>query len=175
MPVLDALPPQWRWKIRTRLRNGAVAARSLGATVGDGCRILSFTVRSDYHLVSIGDRVTVSSDVVFITHDGAGWLVRDNRGRRYYRLGRIEIGNDVFIGANVIIMPQVRIGDRCIVAAGSVVTKSVPAGTIVGGNPAKVIGEFDGFSEKARETWSTSRVVSEDFKPELRDERQPRG
>lgn len=52
----------------------------------------------------------------------------------------LEIGNDVWIGAKSIIMHQVRhIGDGAIIAAGSVVTKDVPAGAVVGGNPAKII------------------------------------
>ena len=66
-------------------------------------------------------------------------------------------------------MPGVRIGDRCIVAAGSVVTRSVPDGSIVGGNPARLIGSFDEFSTKVRQTWPQDRVVSSAFKPPLTD------
>lgn len=51
----------------------------------------------------------------------------------------VIIGNDVWIGARVIILPGVHLGDRCIVGAGSVVTKDVRAGVIVAGNPAKFI------------------------------------
>lgn len=53
--------------------------------------------------------------------------------------GDTVVGNDVWIGQNVTVMPGVRIGDGAIVAAGSVVTKDVPPYTIVGGNPARVI------------------------------------
>lgn len=49
------------------------------------------------------------------------------------------IGNDVWIGANVIILPGVTVGNHCILAAGSIVTKNIPDYAIVGGNPAKVI------------------------------------
>lgn len=52
----------------------------------------------------------------------------------------IEIGNNVWIGMRVIILPGVKIDEGVIVAAGSVVTKSVPKCAIVGGNPAKIIG-----------------------------------
>lgn len=51
----------------------------------------------------------------------------------------VHIGNDVWIGQRAIILPGVRIGDHAIVGAGAVVTKDVPAGAIVGGNPARLI------------------------------------
>jgi virginiamycin A acetyltransferase len=53
--------------------------------------------------------------------------------------GHIEIGNDVWIGLNVIILSGVKIGDGVVIAAGSVVTKSIPAYSIYGGVPAKFI------------------------------------
>ena len=55
----------------------------------------------------------------------------------------IKIGNNVWIGFNSIITKGVSIGDRSIVAAGSVVTKDVPANTLVAGNPAKIIREVE--------------------------------
>ena len=97
MPGLPRLPDRWRWRLLARLRGPVAASRALGVTVGDGCRILSMNVSSEYELVSIGDRVTVSSEVLFITHDGTGWLIRDEKGRRHYSYARIAIGNDVFI------------------------------------------------------------------------------
>jgi len=57
----------------------------------------------------------------------------------------VEIGNDVWIGTNAIILPGVKIADHAIVAAGAVVTKDVPAYAIVGGNPAKLIKYRGGY------------------------------
>ncbi|WP_295231679.1 DapH/DapD/GlmU-related protein [uncultured Chryseobacterium sp.] len=125
---------------------GVGFAKYKGVKVGDNCRIYSTGYGSEPWLISIGNKVTISSSVILLTHDGSTWLMNDENGRRYlYR--RIIIGNDVFIGVNSIIMPGVKIDDNVIVAAGSVVTKSIPSGSIVGGNPAKIIGNFDSYQK----------------------------
>ena len=51
----------------------------------------------------------------------------------------VVVGNDVWLGANVVVVPGVTIGDSCVVAAGAVVTKDIPSSSIAGGVPAKVI------------------------------------
>lgn len=61
----------------------------------------------------------------------------------------MTIGSDVFIGTRSIIMPGVHIGNRVIIGAGSVVTKSIPDGSIVAGNPARLIGQYEDFEQKA--------------------------
>ncbi len=60
-------------------------------------------------------------------------------------LGPIEIHSNVYISMHSIIMPNVEIGNNCIVCAGSVVADDVPDNTIVSGNPAKPVGRFDAF------------------------------
>ena len=134
------IPRPWVFALVSRLAGGDVAARRLGVEVGRGCRIYSCRVASEYSMLSIGDDTTVSVDVLFVTHDGTGWLYRDERGRRY-RYAPVTVGDRCFIGARATIMPGVRIGDGSVVAAGAVVTRSVPAGSIVGGVPARVIGQ----------------------------------
>jgi len=137
-------------------KGGLAYAKSLGVQVGEGCRIYTYKFGSEPFLIQIGNRVTITSGVVLLTHDGSTWLMRDEKGRRYlYK--RIVIGNDVFIGVNAIIMPGVIIEDRVIVGAGSVVTKSVPSGCIVAGNPAKIIGYYDKFETSALEQFFSDR------------------
>ena len=65
------------------------------------------------------------------------------------QFGKIEICDNVFIGAGATIMYNVTIGSNCIVAAGAVVTKDVPSGSVVAGIPAKVIGSFEESKMKA--------------------------
>lgn len=131
---------------------GDVYARRCGVTVGSGCRILSKNFGTEPFLITIGDRVTVSGYVTFVNHDGSGWLMRDARGRRFtYR--QIVIGNDVFIGSGTILMPGVSIGDRVVVGAGSVVTRSIPSGMVVAGNPARKISSYDEFEQRVLTDW----------------------
>ena len=127
---------------------GDIYLRSLGAEVGSNCRILTSSFGSEPWLISIGNNVTITSGVKILNHDGAAWLINDEKGRRYsYK--KVTIGNNVFIGVNSIIMPGVVVENEVIIAAGSVVTKSVPKGKIVGGNPAKIIGNFSDYKNKA--------------------------
>lgn len=89
--------------------------------------------------LSIGNDVMIAPNV--------GIYTRNHETENIYRpmrlqtapLKKVTIGNDVWIGANAIILPGVTIGNGCIIAAGAVVTKDVPDFTVVGGNPAKVI------------------------------------
>lgn len=66
-------------------------------------------------------------------------------------IGSIEIFDNCFIGANSTIMYNVKIGPDTVVAAGSVVTKDVPEGAVVGGNPAKVIGSYTTLMDKRKQ------------------------
>jgi acetyltransferase-like isoleucine patch superfamily enzyme len=99
---------------------------------------------SEPYLIEIGNHVTVSSNVTFITHDGATWVFRHlppYLGMQ--RFGRIVIGDNCFIGANAIIMPGVSIGSNSVVGAGAVVTRSVPGNSVVAGVPARHICSYE--------------------------------
>jgi maltose O-acetyltransferase len=66
------------------------------------------------------------------------------RDRRLLEYGKpVEIGDDVWVGAGALILPGVRIGARSIIGAGSVVTRSVPAGVFAAGNPCRVIRDIE--------------------------------
>ena len=65
-------------------------------------------------------------------------------------INSIVVGNNVHIGTNAIIMPGVVIGDNSVIACGAVVTHNVPANSVVGGVPAKVIESLSEYADKAR-------------------------
>ena len=104
---------------------------------------------SEPYLIEIGDHVTVSSNVTFITHDGATWVFRHlPTYRGLQRFGRIVIGDNCFIGANAVIMPGVSVGTNSVVGAGAVVTRSVLANSVVAGVPARRICSYEEYVER---------------------------
>ena len=78
--------------------------------------------------IHIGTYSVITFGAAILTHDYVNRLDRD-----------VYIGDNCFIGAHAIILPGVTIGDSCIIAAASVVARDVPAGSLVAGNPARVV------------------------------------
>lgn len=97
-------------------------------------------------LISVGDDVLVSTGVKILAHDASTNFVD-----AHTKIGIVDIGNHVFIGANTTILPNVRIGDNVIVGAGSVVSKDILAGSVCAGNPARVICSIEEHREKHQE------------------------
>ncbi len=95
-------------------------------------------------LITIGDYVTISSDVKILTHDASMGYVTNGM----CKIGEVKIGNHVFIGRGTTILCNVNIGDYAVIGAGSVVTCDVPSGTVYAGNPARFIKTTDEFREQ---------------------------
>jgi acetyltransferase-like isoleucine patch superfamily enzyme len=95
--------------------------------------------------ITIGDRVAVGANTTILDTDfhplDPGQRRSDPQAAR---TAAVVIEDDVFIGMNCLILKGVRIGQGSVVGAGSVVTRDVPAGAIVAGNPARVIGQVSG-------------------------------
>lgn len=122
--------------------------RKKGVKIGKKCNVISNIVTSEPYLIEIGNNTTVSSEVLFITHDASVGKIF-NKEVASDIVGKIEIGNNCFIGARATILYGVKLTNNIIVAAGSVVTKSfLDEKIIIGGNPAKVIGTWEEYGEK---------------------------
>lgn len=107
---------------------------------------------ADPKFIKFHNNVVVAADVTFVCHDVLYILYRNMKKKPMIQhIDCIEVMDNVFIGLGAVIMPGVKIGSNTVIAAGSIVTKDVPSNSVVGGNPAKVIGNFDALIRKREE------------------------
>ena len=114
--------------------------------IGRGTFInFNFTCQDDT-TVTIGEHCNFGPNVTIVTPlhpmlaaERRAIRVPDGRDLRLCWAKPVSVGNDCWLGANVVICPGVTIGDNCVIGAGSVVTRSIPANAFAAGNPCKVI------------------------------------
>ena len=119
-------------------------------------------------LITVGDNVTISSDVKILAHDASTLLTKSHT-----KVGIVNIGDNVFIGAGTIVLCNTRIGDNVVIGANSVVTHNLAANGVYAGNPAKFICSFDDYKAKHERALKTHRYFTElrvlhqlqDFRP----------
>lgn len=107
-----------------------------GMKQGKGCHIYSRDLDRGFgRYITLGDEVVIAPGVRILCHDAAG-------GQRtgVYLTAPVKIGSRTYIGVECLVLPGVTIGEDVVVGAGSVVTKDVPDGQIVAGNPARQVG-----------------------------------
>ena len=134
-------------KIKDRLRGNPNldVLKKNGLCVGKNFSYGNYCFFDPAHcfLISIGDDVTFSTRVHLLCHDAS-----TIKHIGYAKIGRIDIGDCVFIGANVTILPGVIIGANAIIGAGSVVTKNVKSGMVYAGIPAREICTVNEYLER---------------------------
>lgn len=138
-------------KIKTLFYDSHKKALKDGLIEGHGVSIMGgVNFGSEPYLIRLGNDVRISFGVSFVNHDGGTWAFRDmSEYKDVIKYGKITIGDRSFIGCNAIIMPGVHIGKRCVVGAGSVVTKDIPDGMVVCGVPARVIMTTEEYAQKS--------------------------
>lgn len=122
--------------------------RRLGAVIGDNVHIYdgggSIIDYNFSYLLNIGNNVTISSSTILL-HDAS-----IKKELHFTKIGKITIGDNVFIGVGSIILPNVNVGNNVIIGAGSVVSKNIPDGVVAVGSPIRIIGSYDAYMDKYR-------------------------
>lgn len=118
-------------------------------------RYISTKVKFDFSSqISIGERVVVSDNVIFLTHDYSLTTIKiaskEYTGTDVAILKNITIGNNVFIGMNSILLPGTKIEDNVIIGAGSVVRGLVTSNSVLLGNPAQYVCSINALDSKRK-------------------------
>ena len=149
--------------------------RTQGVEIGEGVEIFGaslFTFGSEPYLVSIGNRVTISHDVDFITHDGGLRVARDKYPNAYI-YGRIRIEDRCFLGAHCVLLPGATVGEGSVIGSGSIVTGEIPPGVVATGMPAKPVKTVEEYIEAKRHLWIDTGGLNAHAKRELLRRRLP--
>lgn len=120
-----------------------------GLTLGENIRIYSACPFDSLYpwLISVGDNVTITPNVKILAHDASPSSVG---AHNYAKVGRVDIGNNVFIGFGTIVLCNTKIGNNVIIGAGSVVNKNIPDDCVYAGNPAKFVCTYEEFVNKQK-------------------------
>lgn len=119
--------------------------RKWGAVIGKDVELICVQCgRKDATCLEIGNHVTLTYTMI-LTHDASPQRFV---GHGINRVGRVVIGNNVFVGRQSIILPNVKIGNNVIIGAASIVNKNIPDNVVAAGNPCRVICSIEDFVKK---------------------------
>lgn len=132
----------------------------MGMKIGKNFGRLNGVILDPSHcwLIEIGDNVTMAPRVHILCHDAS-----TKKFMNYTKIGRVTIGDNVFIGAESVVLPGVTIGNNVIVGANSTVTHDIPDNTVVAGTPAKLICTLDDYLNKEKERMKSAPCYGEDY------------
>ena len=149
---------KWLFKFIYRKFFPISYARYLGVQVGEHCRLLNVSFSTEPYLIKIGNHVSATS-VRFETHDGGVWCFR-SAFPEIDIVKPIEIGDNVYIGYEAIILPGVTVGDNVVIGARSVVTKDIPSNSVAVGAPARVIKSLNDYKNKSLKLGDNTKLKS---------------
>lgn len=133
---------------------------SRGLRVGKNFKRLNQVIIDDSHpwLIEIGNDVTLAPRVHILAHDAS---TKSFLG--YTKIGRVIIGNKVFVGAEAVILPGVTIGNNVIIGANSTVTHDIPDGMVAVGSPARILCTTEKYLAKEKKRMESSPIYGEEY------------
>lgn len=133
---------------------------SMGMTVGQNFKRLNGVILDPGHcwLLEIGDNVTMAPRVHILCHDASTKIFLG-----FTKIGRVTIGNNVFIGAESVVLPGITIGSNVIIGANSTVTHDIPENSVAVGSPARVICTLDEYLEKEKKHMEYAPCYGEEY------------
>lgn len=133
---------------------------SMGMKVGKNFVRLNGVILDPSHcwLIEIGDNVTMAPRVHILCHDAS-----TKNFLNYTKIGRVTIGDNVFIGAESVVLPGVTIGSNVVIGANSTVTHDIPDNSVAVGSPARVICTLDEYLDKERQRMASAPCYGEEY------------
>lgn len=127
-----------------------IKSHGLFYEMGENCSIIPGTYLGDAKYIRLGNNVRLAN-CRLLTHDGVINMLRRAYNLNLDAVGKIHIGDDVFIGHSAMVLRNCNIGNNSVIAAGAVVTRDVPANSVVGGVPARFICSTDDLVQRLRD------------------------
>lgn len=143
--------------------------RRLGMRIGDGTAIFSprscLIDETRPWMIQMGNNVQISHGVVILTHGYDWFVLQGTYGEVLGSCGKVTIGDNVFLGANSVILKGVTIGSNVIIGAGSVVTGDIPDSCVAAGNPARVLMTLEEYHKKRKAAQiAEARLLTEEYR-----------
>lgn len=152
----------WIKELVYRLRGEYTTEKliKMGMKVGKNFGRLNGVILDPSHcwLIEIGNNVTMAPRVHILCHDAS-----TKQFLGYTKIGRVTIGDNVFIGADTVVLPGVTIGSNVIIGANSTVTHDVPDGSVVAGSPAKILCSLEEYLDKEKARMENSVCFGEEY------------
>lgn len=132
----------------------------MGMIVGKNFGRLNGVILDPSHcwLIEIGNNVTMAPRVHILCHDAS-----TKQFLGYTKIGRVTIGDNVFIGTDTVVLPGVTIGSNVVIGANSTVTHDVPDGSVVAGSPAKILCSLDEYIDKEKARMKNNICFGEEY------------
>lgn len=133
---------------------------SMGMKVGRNFKRLKGVILDPSHcwLIEIGDNVTIAPRAHILCHDAS-----TKQFLGYTKIGRVTIGDNVFIGAESVVLPGISIGSDVIIGANSTITHDIPSNVVVAGSPARVICTLEEYLDKEKQRMKIAPCYGEEY------------